>query len=667
MKKIYIAMAVLGTVALVSCEREKSFDETPLGENEFRLSLQGSASTRSQELVAPQTFTFFAGKDEESGMSFFLEETVEDLNVTSGPATKGTPVYTENVGKLYHNLNLVAKGGTSDITTHFWAMDDTQQEGAGWRYQGEFTWAQDSYDFYMSMPEDMTSNGVSNLAYNNKTISFNYTSPNATSKQQDIIFAARTITKTEAETNRVNGVPVLFHHALTGVKFRIANNDELEKGKDGHTQTYITKVTIDGLKNSGSCTITPRVETNGYVDDKTGDYSSGDETFTSGVVAWTYGDGTGSFSQSFTEDQNLTQYSGSTTTEGEDGTTTTTSGSFQNNGNYPDTFSGAGNTYNLNDGDASMTFWFIPQALTEDVTITVEFHVWDGTKNVYAGRKTPEEQANQRPQVLTLKLGEKVLAKTGNDLKLTRDWMAGQLRTFSLKPDIVDLEIEDKLTEYVKSDVKIRNTGNVAMYVRVNMIGNWVGQLQLSSDETDLSDETILMGYISQTKLDANDYQVWPWNDKDGADGYVNQEGSNYFDESNKPKYDGTNIGYGEFVELPTKCTTDEYTAHPENCMLHNWVRFDKYYYYTKPIGPGEYLAATDYLFKSYTVGKSPTFYVADGWGNRWPAQNVHLEMDLLAQSIEAELDDDGKEVSTFMQAWADALGLEDVSGLDDL
>ena len=48
MKKIYIAMAVLGTVALNSCVREKSFSDITVGENEIAFVLQ-NASTRSAE------------------------------------------------------------------------------------------------------------------------------------------------------------------------------------------------------------------------------------------------------------------------------------------------------------------------------------------------------------------------------------------------------------------------------------------------------------------------------------------------------------------------------------------------------------------------------------------------------------------------------------------
>ena len=510
----------------------------------------------------------------------------------------------------------------------------------------------------------MTSKGVSNLIYDKstdgkQTITFDYTATDgsAATSLQDLIFAARTITKSEAETNRVNGVPVLFHHALTGVKFRIVNNDELAlddngnpKGKENRTQTYITKVTIKGLKNSGTCTITPREETNGYVDDKTDDYSSGDGTFTSGVVAWTYKNGTdgslstGVFTQSFTEGQNLTVYAGSTT---DSETGEVTSGSFTNNGNYPDSFSGAANTNNLNDGDASMTFWFIPQALTKDVTIDVEFHVWSGDKN---------EKTNK----LTLKLGEEVLKKTGNDLTLTRDWKAGQLRTFSLKPQHVDVEIRDKMTKYIKSDVVIKNTGNVAEYVRVYLIGNWVGYRQIGVDdegEPVYNDyESVLMGYKSNAKNDYGEYtsfeEVERWNDKDFT--WSGEVGST----KNYPDWT-TPLGtyhytpYGVFEDLPEMGTT----SGPGKDNGFNWVRHDKFYYYKKPIGPGMQVPDSEPLFSSYEVGKSPDFYIADNWGERRLAKNVHLVIDIAVQAIQAPIDEKtGQPIGTYLDAWTAAL-----------
>ena len=98
----------------------------------------------------------------------------------------------------------------------------------------------------------------------------------------------------------------------------------------------------------------------------------------------------------------------------------------------------------------------------------------------------------------------------------------------------------------------------------------------------------------------------------------------------------------------------------------HGWVRFDKYWYYTKPLGPGD--SVSDTFFDSYTVGPSPEFWIADVFGIRHAAGNVHLLMDLMVQSIEAPMNEDGTEVSDYMHEWAKALGYgTNVAALDDL
>ena len=634
MKKIYIAMAILATVALASCQQEKSFESTKIDENTvvFGISRIG---TRSGDMVISQAT--LPERIQAGSQSFLLQETVELLDGTPVAETRGIPAYTENVGTLYgSSLGVYSDNAKfGDATYEVMSKD----EGAGWRYHHNYDgspWPDEdsAVDFYFRMPANMSGISDGGFTYakteGKQTISFTYTTPATASAQQDILFGARSASKADYLGSLPTGVPVLLQHALSGVKFRIVNNDEVTRGKEGHTQTYIEKVVVSGLKSTGSCVVTPTGENGNYVDIRN-NYSS------AGVVNWTLeeSDTTATYTQKFTEEQNITEYNSTNTTD------------------KPASFYEAANTNNLNDADASMTFWFIPQEMSKHVSVKVYFHVWDGTKN------GPTDS-------LTLKLGERILAQTTTQQALTKTWNAGELRTFSLKPDKVDVEINDKLTEYIKSDVMIRNTGNVAMYVRVNLVGNWVGKLQLSEDETDLSTPTILMGYVGkEAASDGTDYQVWPWNDKDGASGYVNQAGSNYFNENGKPKYDGEHIGYGEFIELPALCTTADTTGHSNG---HHWYRFDKYYYYALPIGPGEYMSASDVLFKSYTVGKSPEFWVADAWGERWPAHNVHLEMDVVAQSIEAELDEDGNETGDFMKAWAKALkNTDDVSVLDDL
>ena len=103
--------------------------------------------------------------------------------------------------------------------------------------------------------------------------------------------------------------------------------------------------------------------------------------------------------------------------------------------------------------------------------------------------------------------------------------------------------------------------------------------------------------------------------------------------------------------------------------MVNGWVRHDKFYYYTEPIGPGENVPDSKPLFESYTVDKDkiPDFWVTDNTGlKRLLAKDVHLVMDLSVQAIEAPMGDDGKPTKTYDQAWADALGVT-VEKLNDL
>ena len=87
MKKIYVAMAVLGTVLLSSCVQEKNFKNIKVGENELAFVMEGVA-TRSAE-AAPAVKGITIPMRNVLGDGVFLEETIEELN--PGVATKGAP------------------------------------------------------------------------------------------------------------------------------------------------------------------------------------------------------------------------------------------------------------------------------------------------------------------------------------------------------------------------------------------------------------------------------------------------------------------------------------------------------------------------------------------------------------------------------------------------
>ena len=108
----------------------------------------------------------------------------------------------------------------------------------------------------------------------------------------------------------------------------------------------------------------------------------------------------------------------------------------------------------------------------------------------------------------------------------------------------------------------------------------------------------------------------------------------------------------------------------PATSNTNNWVRYDKYYYYIKPIGPRD--AITDQLFSSYIVGVSPEYWIPDKWGVRRKAKNVHLVMDLMVQAIPAPVDENGNVIDNddnqgYIRAWVKALGKTSPNDLLDL
>lgn len=621
MKKIYIFMAALATVAFASCQKEKPFDEGTLGKNELVFLLQGGASTRGAETVSIEQKGVTLPVETENGTAFFLEETITDLNSYS-PATKGTPAYTGNVGILYHNLSLVAKNGNTETPANFYAMDNAAQEGAGWRYRGEFdenAWPESgALDFYLWMPADTASLGFKNfqLGKTNADLNFtfNYTSPETAAAQKDIIFAARQITKAERDENRVNGVPVLFHHALTGVKFATANH---MSGLAEGTRTYITKISLSGVKSEGSCTVTPRKETNGYVDNQTGDYSSGDGTFTSGTVAWTYTknsegkEKTGTFYQGFDESNYAENIY-----EGSELLTPTITPSFFAEDKVAGFTGNKTTDWNINDQDGSLTFWFIPQELADTVSLNIEFYIDAGGKH-----------------------SETIKASIPNFGELTKNakWKAGQLRTYVLKATEVAVTVEDEMSAdgKTKTMIQVRNMGNVPEWVRATIVGYWAD-----------AEGNAVYGYTSnELEADGKTYK---------SDAFFEPWNLSYEIAKSGYSFEGS---YGTFSGIDS-----------------NWeLGSDGYYYYKNIIGVDQ--AATTNLFSTYAINTTniPQIYPLDRNTLKRSTDpiDVHLEMKIVVQAIlakaEQKKDDDGHYTytasETYKQAWADARIVEQVEG----
>ena len=419
------AFAVLS----VSCQREMEEVAVPqltAEENSIAFKITGTGALTKAPVQAVKTLIPLA--EDENGYTFTLEETVTDLNA-AGVFTKGKPATTQNVGTLYGSFYAFAYNT---------AGTEQALEGATFNLNGELwehsyhknPWEKaDPLKFYMWMPAaaDGSMKGVEGAVTPNSSggLTFSYTSPVSTDgksdavAQEDILFSSVSLAKDEYDATK--GADITFQHALTGVKFTISNDNTID------TKTYITKVVIKGMKNSGTCTVTPT----------TGTHSSA----TSSV--WTPGETTATFTQEYAK-SNVISGTG-----------------------YPA----------LHDADTTMTFWVIPQELSDSVSLEITFHLEKGT-------------AVGEDIVRTVNLGTQLNNPT---------WTAGQLHTFSLKGKEVVVHIEDEISSAgVKQNVEITNNGNVDCFIRAAIIGNWADP-----------DGNAVFGYTDFT--DGSYEEIEPW------------------------------------------------------------------------------------------------------------------------------------------------------------
>lgn len=613
MKTNHIALTMLASAALMlsACvnESELKIGGGTLNKDEIAFKMgvtqvRSAAKAGDSESVQLGTISTTKG-------SLIFEETVESLD--GALATRGTPVFTANAEDVHGTFSAVGSGSGKTFPDASYAWDGEEFWKHHYAGMGDLWDGNVSYQFFMRMPGNVpgvTGGGAGITNNTDGSMAFDYVSPASAEGQEDILFTSATVTQ--------NGEDIVFYHALTGVKFANYFDNKGIIGSDGETRlttkTIIKNVTISGLYSKGTCTVNPSASGSKSAD----------------KVSWNNLNTRATFSIDPTD---TTNYKNSTV-------------------GLDTLLNATAKARNLNDDDGSLTFWFIPQSLarteTDSVTISVTFDVY--LDNVKTFSDT----------TMTITLSDYLSDSH-------RTWTAGQLHTFTLRPTAIKVEIDDELTEYVKSDVVVENKGNVYEYVRVNIIGNWVGKVCIDAtspsepeDDEDLEltyseeDDIILVGYPdnnrNETTGEYTSTKMRPlWNDKD------------FYSDGTYRAIEATSLfmspytAYGEFVDLP--CMADEpASGQPvgDGGTIGNWIRHDKYYYYKKAIGPGD--SVTEDLFKSYTVGVSPEFWIADKWGTRRPALNVHLEMDLAVQSIEAPMNPDGTEASDYKTAWTKIL-----------
>lgn len=595
---IYAVLAVAATLSFAACSQENETN-TPGVNGKNTLVFQVGAATRAEaKAPAVEQGQLIPLGEPVGDRQFFLEETVVSLDdeaYFSAPATRGTPVYTENFYEMSEGSFQAAafpvqpmndvKLELATFPKSSWA--DYTQNGDFWEYS--YPWDpwynQDELLFFAKMLKESTggpaeAKGVvpDSYRFNNnasgQSMTFSYRTPMTAQEQQDAVFAARKVTKQEAR----KAIPILFYHALTGVKFATAydNGDDIK--------TYIKKVEFTGIYGYGKCTVKPVTENGEYADDA-------DIHSSASAVSWSNVTFNGVNSQTAVYSQEYPDnYVGYTT------------GQFTSKGDYPDSFSAAGNTKNLNDGDATMTFWFPPQRMTNNVVLTVTYEVeLDGVRKEYKN---------------TLELGKTLLAQ---ESRANAEWKAGQLRTFTLKPNGVNVDIHDEVSGFKKDNVQIRNTGNVDAYIRATIVANWWG--------TAGTEECVAYGYAN----DSGTAYITPWSMSwdNTANKYVDNYG-------------------GEFTGLPAPGASSD------------WVRAkDGYFYYKNPVPPGKYTGeptAEDPLFDEYNLNTTdhpvPRIYFLDGTMKEFT--KVYLKMEIAVQAIEARKNASGS-FEGYVNAWAGA------------
>lgn len=173
---------------------------------------------------------------------------------------------------------------------------------------------------------------------------------------------------------------------------------------------------------------------------------------------------------------------------------------------------------------------------------------------------------------LTIDTREYILTKSLKSiLGEGASWQEGKQYTFVITtPEEIKVEVDDALSDntQIKSDFEITNTGLAPIYARATIVGNWV------VENTDRNGE--IQYHI-----------VAGWKSTDGI-----------FD-------------WGTGGE-PTTSTA-----------IRNWQKGnDGYYYYTKPIAPGESVPSTDKLFETYTLTAAA------------PVANALLDLTIAVQAV---------------------------------
>lgn len=459
-KTILIVSAAL---ALAGCRAEiESVIPDPGSRDDGALTFHvgGNATTKSTGKHARPRVNDMIPFDTVEGSSLFLEETVMSMDDLAGnPATKGTPMYTENFGTTYSTVGAKAyKYTTVTSSTDTVAVDLTEYTGGRSKtlvlsgsatakpleYKYDFAegrWP-DAVDgnllFFLSAPDQVNGDlkgGVQSIQYLYKkgkvggssgddadkgVIRFRYVSPEAAADQTDLLFSTKSVDKASYNANSFQNASILFYHVLAGVKFKVGNA--------ASDNIAIKSVTLTNIKNAGKCIVTPMYDDQGYNVSGTNHSNNPQATDKSKTVSkWENVTGAATFS--------LSGLSAKTAASGK------FAESFYADGMAED---------NYMDTDFTNVFYFVPQTTADGAELTVTYTITVGGKEIEHTKTIPFSG---------------------------RKWYAGEIYTYTLTIRELGVYITDSMNtaagNTTKSDVAITNTHNATSYIRAAVIGNW--------------------------------------------------------------------------------------------------------------------------------------------------------------------------------------------------
>lgn len=372
-----------------------------------------------------------------------MVETVSDMDASpcsSGPVTKGTPVYTENFDVIYGELfgtafdGAITSGKLTDVVGSTLGDNGTVQfvKTASGTYSFNYKvqdintyWPESKKMRYFLQAPECTKD-LDPEFYGDGSIHFSYSDPNTPAddvitdgslKQNDILFTSKLV---EQPANPLEGVSahILMYHALTAVKFKVGTPDQ-------GNMPIITKVTIKDISSKGDCIITPN-----YTDANTSAGSnpsnhnsnvSSNETKSPRCTDWENLSASVDYVENF------------------DGVITYAKG---DGSNFAESFYAKAQDNNLGNKDGSKILLLIPQTKS-NVEFEVEYKVTEG--------------------------GDTYKRSAKADI----NWKAGEIHTYTFSINKVDVAVSDEVSGLVKSNVKTTNTGNVTAYLRAAYVLAW--------------------------------------------------------------------------------------------------------------------------------------------------------------------------------------------------